>query len=631
MMKEGPEKRLVEYEKLLEETRGYLASIIESSADAIASIDLNGVIRSWNRGAERLLGYKAEEIIGKHYYKIIPKELRKEVEGLRKEALEKGFARKETYRLHKDGRKIPVDLTISVVKDSEGKLIGTSGVFKDLREKKKLEQELREVAEFLKSTFNAITDGISVLDKDFTVIDANPGMLKAYNLKDRDELIGKKCYEVYQQRNEICPWCPSKLAFETGKPHYNRVPGKDAQGNIIYWDLYVYPVFDEKGDVIRVIEYARNVTEQAKLEQELREARDHFEGILDTIKEEICVIDRDFNIISFNEAFAKRLKSPKLKEKCYKVLHGYTHEDFLKFCEHRCVVKRALEKGEVVESVHKHILEDGRAIHHECKALPSKDDKGGVYQVVYVINDVTEKKILEEELRSYTLQLERSNQLKGLLIDIMIHDLLNSITGIKGFAGILAEEELLKDFKEDLEGIDRNMEKLEEIIEDCRKFARLEEVEALKFEERDLAGIIGEAIQSLQPIADTKNIEIALDVEHKCPAHVNPFMKDVFSNLLSNAIKYSPEGSRVVVRILDGDGKWKVAVKDYGEGVPDEYKERIFERFKRGGKEGVKGTGLGLAIVKRVVEMHEGKVWVEDNPEGGSIFYVSLPKERVVG
>jgi len=71
----------------------------------------------------------------------------------------------------------------------------------------------------------------------------------------------------------------------------------------------------------------------------------------------------------------------------------------------------------------------------------------------------------------------------------------------------------------------------------------------------------------------------------------------------------------------------KVMVKDRGEGVPDEYKEKIFRRFERRMKEGVKGTGLGLAIVRRVMEFHKGKVWVEDNPGGGSIFCVLLPKK----
>jgi signal transduction histidine kinase len=282
---------------------------------------------------------------------------------------------------------------------------------------------------------------------------------------------------------------------------------------------------------------------------------------------------------------------------------------------------------EPAESVHEHLTEDGRVIHHECKALPSMDEKGRVYQVVYIIDDVTEKRALEEELRERTLRLERSNRLKGLLMDIMTHDLLNSITAIQALAGVLAEEAPSDKFKSDVGDIEGCMDRLEETIEDVRKFARLEGVEELSLKERDLAGVVEGVMRGLRGFAESRNIAVSCDVKRGSIALVNPLIKDVFSNLLSNAIKYSPEGGRVVLRVSEKDDVWEVMVKDQGIGVPDEYKERIFERFERGGKEGVKGTGLGLAIVKRIVELHQGKVWVEDNPEGGSVFYVTIPKK----
>jgi len=100
----------------------------------------------------------------------------------------------------------------------------------------------------------------------------------------------------------------------------------------------------------------------------------------------------------------------------------------------------------------------------------------------------------------------------------------------------------------------------------------------------------------------------------------------VFYNLLSNAIKYSPEGKKIEVNIIDNRENWKIYVKDCGSGVSAEDKSRLFTRFQRADKKGVKGTGLGLAIAKRIVELHKGRIWIEDNPEGGSIFYVEIPK-----
>ncbi|WP_457555434.1 sensor histidine kinase, partial [Candidatus Pyrohabitans sp.] len=88
------------------------------------------------------------------------------------------------------------------------------------------------------------------------------------------------------------------------------------------------------------------------------------------------------------------------------------------------------------------------------------------------------------------------------------------------------------------------------------------------------------------------------------------------------------EGKKVIIEAEDAGDSYIVRVKDFGEGVPDEFKEPIFERFKRREKRGVKGTGLGLAIVKRIAELHSGKVWVEDNSPKGAVFVVKLPKKH---
>lgn len=110
----------------------------------------------------------------------------------------------------------------------------------------------------------------------------------------------------------------------------------------------------------------------------------------------------------------------------------------------------------------------------------------------------------------------------------------------------------------------------------------------------------------------------------------NHVMHDVFFNLLSNAIKYSPDGAKIIVAVEDAGQRWRISFKDSGPGVADKDKERIFERFLRLERGNIKGTGLGLAIVKRAVELHSGRTWVEDNPEGGSIFYVEIPKRQAV-
>lgn len=244
-------------------------------------------------------------------------------------------------------------------------------------------------------------------------------------------------------------------------------------------------------------------------------------------------------------------------------------------------------------------------------------------------SDITERKRAEEAIKKYEAQLKESNRLKDLFMDIMYHDLLNPVGIIKNFVELLAADESSKNMQEEIRVLHRNARKLEEIIESVSKLAKVESMEKMEFQKQDLNVILREVIQSFEQYLVEKGMQVEYESEGEYPAKANPIIEEVFSNLLSNAIKYSPEKSRIVIGIEDDGKNWKVGVKDYGVGVPDEFKETIFERFKRVDSRGVKGTGLGLAIVKRLVEMHNGKVWVEDNPDGGSIFYVALPKLKL--
>jgi PAS domain S-box-containing protein len=475
-------------ERPLESQVKKLAVIADLSADAIMSVDRDGRFEFWNRGAELLLGYKKQEIIGKDFHIIVPEDLYNEAEAKRREAFEKGHTRFETHRLRKDGSLVPVDMTLTAIWDEEGNAAGVAASIKDLSTKKELEDQIKA-------------------------------------------------------------------------------------------------------------------------------AKKHLESIFDTIEEAICVIDRDLLIISFNEAFYKNTGTPRnqiLGKKCYQVIHNFSQREFQSICSHRCTVISAFEGGTPVESVHRH-ENGGEFLYHESRALPIKNAEREAYQVVYIIKDITEKKRAEEELERYAKKMEKSNRLKDLFADIMSHDLLNP-------TGVLRNVfEIIEDY--------RNLNRIEELIKMATRFAQVESAEQMVFENRNLSKIIEEATETLNMAASEKNVRIQLP-GGEYSAWVNFFIEDVFSNLISNAIKYSPKGGSVLIEIKSEEDNWKVSVADNGPGVLKENKKAIFERFKRAEKGSVKGSGLGLAIVKQVVELHNGEVWVEDNPGGGSIFVFTVPKRR---
>jgi signal transduction histidine kinase len=236
------------------------------------------------------------------------------------------------------------------------------------------------------------------------------------------------------------------------------------------------------------------------------------------------------------------------------------------------------------------------------------------------------QKCAVEELKKYSGELEEANRLKDLLGDIMHHDLLNPTGVILNLTEILAEDENMKDTAK-LAVIKRNALKLEDMINNAYVFGKIESSHELEKERLELGEIVKTAIKNLETYAPEKEAKIEFVPDKKYELRVNSVIVSALENLISNAIKYGPVGQDIKITIDDAGDNLKVIVADQGEGIPDKFKEAIFDRFTREDKVGVKGTGLGLAITKRIVELHDGRVWVEDNPEGkGSVFFVSLPK-----
>jgi signal transduction histidine kinase len=261
------------------------------------------------------------------------------------------------------------------------------------------------------------------------------------------------------------------------------------------------------------------------------------------------------------------------------------------------------------------------------KSIQDKD--GNSLGVLSSGEDITLRKEAEKQLKQYAQNLKYSNDLKDLFIDIMAHDLMNPAGIAKGFAGMLLHAEDNNDKIRKLRIIDDNISRLINMIESTAHFARLEDTDNLEFRVLDLGPIIRDAADSFTTLMAEKNITMDIRLNGHYPARVNPLVEGVFTNYISNAIKYGPANSSIIIEIGDLGTEWKVNVQDFGDGISDTDKELVFDRFKRltQKRKGVKGTGLGLAIAKRVVDLHGGRVGVENGPAGiGSVFWATFKK-----
>jgi signal transduction histidine kinase len=230
-------------------------------------------------------------------------------------------------------------------------------------------------------------------------------------------------------------------------------------------------------------------------------------------------------------------------------------------------------------------------------------------------------------LKNYVARFKKADYLKNLFTDLMRQDLLNLADVIKTAAEVGLGEAKDEGVHNALLKIMRDTDKLAGIIKNASMYAMLvESVEKLERRWLDLNMIFRKAADSLKPELEKKNIKLEYLVKSDCPAMVNPMIEDAFSNLINNAIKYSPESSKIEAGIIKENEHWKIYIKDWGYGIRKEDKVLLFKRFQREDEKGVMNTELGLAIVSRIVELHGGRIRVEDNPEGGCLFYVEIPE-----
>jgi PAS domain S-box-containing protein len=255
------------------------------------------------------------------------------------------------------------------------------------------------------------------------------------------------------------------------------------------------------------------------------------------------------------------------------------------------------------------------------------DMKGETTGLIGAILDITDRVKSEKLLKKYSEELEHSNELKGIFTDIMRHDLLNHATVISGYTYMMLSSENDETKLKRLNKVDISTKKLIALIESAAAFAKLESTDDLEFETIDIDNMINDIISNFEYQAEQKGVDIKIRSQGSCTALANPMIEEVFVNFISNALKYGSDKEDIVILIEDTGDNCKIAVTDSGEGISDEDKPLVFERFKRVGNSSTKGSGLGLAIVKRIVDLHKGKVGVEDNPEGqGSMFWVTLKK-----
>ena len=265
--------------KLAEQDRVLLASIVESSDDAIIGKTLDGKITSWNKGAEKLYGYKAEEVTGRSIAILFPPEQPNELaailEGLRRGETLEHF---ETERITKDGKRIFVSLTISPIRESSGAIAGSSTIARNITERKHAEEAIRTSETRYRTIFESATDGILIIDADTgQILDINPYLITMLRFP-KQEIVGKKLWDTGPFKDIVA----SKLAFsdlqERGYVRYENLPLVTREGVIRQVEFVSNSYLAGEKQVIQC--NIRDITERKLAEGKLKSTNQRLEQTL---------------------------------------------------------------------------------------------------------------------------------------------------------------------------------------------------------------------------------------------------------------------------------------------------------------------------------------------------------------
>ncbi len=374
----------------------------------------------------------------------------------------------------------------------------------------------------------------------------------------------------------------------------------------------------------------REVEEKAKR----KKAEELIKSVFETIREGLIVIDHEYGIISANKAYCERVRRSLgeiIGRNCYKVAHRLdmpcSNSGF------ECPVEHTFETGEIFTTIHTHFSSEKKPIILEIKSYPMKDSSGKIISVIETINDITERRSLENQLR-HAQKLDGIGQLAGGIA----HDFNNILNVIIGYGNLLAAR-LGGDEQSNryLEDILAASERAVQLTQGLLAFSRKQIInprpvnvnEIVKSIERLLLRIIGEDIE-LKTMLSHNDVIAMVDTGQ---------MEQVIMNLCTNARDAMPEGGILTIEteLMEMDAEYVkrhgygkeekyvlLSISDTGIGMDEKTKERIFEPFFTT-KEVGKGTGLGLAMVYGIVKQHDGYINVYSEIGKGTTFKIYLP------
>ena len=649
------EQRVAQRTTALGESEGRLAGIIQSAMDSILTVDARQRILMFNAAAEKMFRCPAADALGQSVERFIPQRFRAAHNGHIQRFGETGVTNRAMgairglWAVRADGEEFQIEASISKIEAGGTKMFTV--ILRDVTERERAEATRERLAAMVDSSDDAIIS--KTLEGKISAWNSGAEKIFGYSAA---EAVGKPILMLLppdrvQEEADIL----ARIRRGESVKHFETVRVRK-DGTKIDVSATISPIKDQCGAIVGASKIARDITQQKRTQEELREQA----RLLDLAP--VLGRDMESRIVLWNVGAEK--------------LYGYSREEALNQVSHELLLTQFPEPLWRIEA--KLLREDtweGELIHQHKGGnllvvasvwVLHRDAAGKPTRILETNTDITARKRAEEQMASQaeelsrqaqelsrteqevrllneeleqrvqrrTAELEVANKELEAFTYSVSHDLRAPLRHIAGFSSMLMEEfaeTLDPEAQRYLQRIQDGTRRMGLLVDDLLNLTRIGRQE-LRCQVTGLDSLVKDVIEELKPDSEGRSVEWKIGGLPYVEADPS-LLKQVFQNLLSNALKYSRPRNPAVIEIGQAphNGDPVVFVRDNGVGFSMKYADKLFGVFQRLHRaEDFEGTGVGLAIAQRIVQKHGGRMWAEAELDKGATFYFTLGAAKTV-
>ena len=630
--------------KILRRERDLIAAIVGTAGSLIMVLDRRGKIVQFNRACEQLTGYCLKDVRGKYPWELFipPEETESAKQVVQALCLDAAPTANENAWIAKDGSRHFIAWSNSGLLDEWGTVshIICTGI--DITERNQAEQTLQETNQALQALIQASPVAITVLDRHGLVKRWNPAAERIFGWQAEETIDRMMPTVPPEKQEEFLANIAATLNGDVlnGMETYRQ--RKD--GSLIYVGLWTAVLRGSTAMEDSLMSIVVDLSERKQAEAALRLSQERLTSLVEANVIGILFGDIQGGITEANDEFLRivgysreDLQSGALR------WTAITPSEYLPLDEQ--AIRAALLEGDCMPYEKEYIRKDGSRVPVFIGFGLLGEER---QQTIAFILDLTERKRLEQTLRTQAEQLTQANRMKDEFLAVLSHELRTPLNSILGWAKLLRARQLdLDTTTRALETIERNARLQNQLVDDILDISRITQGKFCLYPRPvDLMSVVKAAIDAMRPAAVAKSITVSLNsalvANEAAPSLMlqgDPDrLQQVVWNLLSNAIKFTPEGGQVDVRLSIAHQRTpraQITVTDTGKGISADFLPFVFDRFRQADSSSTRaesGLGLGLAIVRQLVELHGGTVQVESPGLGqGATFVITLPMMRGEG